>query len=313
MPTEPCRRLALSMRVVQTREYVEARDCIAQDWSRFLATVLPEAAWLAMPNDPDRVVPLMKAWAIDGLILTGGNDIGEHAGKDASDRAMLDYALRCGLPVLGGAVGVGQPARGQRRGGEAKAQAQPLRPGAVADLGQQRRQPAKQLQAAADFEQQGVGWGEADRRGEVAGPAGQRFERGEFAFTLAFMRAQAGQQGEGVGQALAGADAGCSRRGVGRHDALLRNGDRRRRQGQHLDGETEKMNRQPLHGSGPSGDVRLPGHRRGRANTAHQARPRQRSLDGKADRLGQRRAATLEDVDLHAGVVAAQREAQRSG
>ncbi|MEZ5659094.1 MAG: gamma-glutamyl-gamma-aminobutyrate hydrolase family protein [Burkholderiaceae bacterium] len=101
MPTEPCRRLALSMRVVQTREYVEARDCIAQDWSRLLAAVLPEAAWLAMPNDPDRVVPLMKAWAIDGLILTGGNDIGEHAEKDASDRAMLDYALRRGLPVLG--------------------------------------------------------------------------------------------------------------------------------------------------------------------------------------------------------------------
>ncbi|MEZ5730014.1 MAG: gamma-glutamyl-gamma-aminobutyrate hydrolase family protein [Burkholderiaceae bacterium] len=100
MRTEPSRRLALTMRVASAADYDEPRDCLAQDWSRFLVDTLPAAAWMGLPNDPSRTGALLEAWGVDGLILTGGNDIGENPRKDAADLAALDHAVRTGMPVL---------------------------------------------------------------------------------------------------------------------------------------------------------------------------------------------------------------------
>ena len=98
------RRIALTMRVVQTTYPSgsnEMRDAISHDWARFLSLALPHAVWLPLPNTGQQVVQLAETLPVDGLILTGGDDVGACALRDATELALLTWARTKRLPVLG--------------------------------------------------------------------------------------------------------------------------------------------------------------------------------------------------------------------
>ena len=94
-------RIGLSTRVTKAEGYEELRDSLAQDWTTFMAEHLPGALWQPLPNEGAAVVKRVENWGINGLILTGGNDIGEYPHKDATDRALFSFALTHNIPVLG--------------------------------------------------------------------------------------------------------------------------------------------------------------------------------------------------------------------
>ena len=56
---------------------------------------LPMASGISAPAD------YLAALAPDGILLSGGNDIGSAPLRDALEKAALDYAVQHGLPVLG--------------------------------------------------------------------------------------------------------------------------------------------------------------------------------------------------------------------
>jgi len=95
--------VAITQRVVIVPEYGERRDCLDQAWPRFLAacglTPLP------LPNVLEVALELWAGADVSGLVLTGGNDLVECGGdapeRDAVEFALLDWAQRRGLPVLG--------------------------------------------------------------------------------------------------------------------------------------------------------------------------------------------------------------------
>lgn len=94
-------RIAVTMRVVLAEGYVERRDALAQNWGVFLAKALPGAAWLPVPNIGRAAVSMARNFGIGGLILTGGEDHGRSAERDATESALLDWALESSLPILG--------------------------------------------------------------------------------------------------------------------------------------------------------------------------------------------------------------------
>lgn len=94
-------RLALTMRVTEAPGHAERRDALAQDWGRFLAVTLPGAAWLPMPNAGDDAVRLADAFAVNGLVLTGGDDWGVFSERDATEAALFRWAMARDIPVLG--------------------------------------------------------------------------------------------------------------------------------------------------------------------------------------------------------------------
>ena len=94
-------RIAVTMRVVLADGYGERRDALAQDWGVFLAKALPGAAWLPVPNIGRAAVSMVRNFAVGGLILTGGEDHGRSPERDATEAALLDWALEASLPVLG--------------------------------------------------------------------------------------------------------------------------------------------------------------------------------------------------------------------
>jgi len=88
------------MRVAAAPGTGEQRDALAQDWGRFMARALPECLWLPVPNLGDGAEAFFAGWGLDGLVLTGGNDIGESPLRDDTERRLLALALARGIPVL---------------------------------------------------------------------------------------------------------------------------------------------------------------------------------------------------------------------
>ena len=101
MPTNGL-RIGVTMRVLEAQGYHEPRDALAQDWSSFLSTALPNAAWLPLPNlGANKARAYCEKWGINRLILTGGEDIGVSAIRDETEQDLLIWAKERAVPVLG--------------------------------------------------------------------------------------------------------------------------------------------------------------------------------------------------------------------
>lgn len=101
MRLEPVRRIGLTMREVIDPATGEARDALAKDWAAFLQAAVPEIAWCPIPNVGDRVARYVDDWQLEGVCLTGGDDIGRDSLRDRTELALLDHCFTAQLPVLG--------------------------------------------------------------------------------------------------------------------------------------------------------------------------------------------------------------------
>ncbi|AYD67204.1 gamma-glutamyl-gamma-aminobutyrate hydrolase [Achromobacter sp. B7] len=96
------RRIGISMRVVQATGYAEPRDALSQQWAGFMAQALPGTRWLPIPNLGAQAVSVFCAqWELNGLILSGGDDIGHSHVRDETELELLEWAERHDAPVLG--------------------------------------------------------------------------------------------------------------------------------------------------------------------------------------------------------------------
>ena len=92
----------VSQRVERIAERGECRDAVDQR----LTLWLEQAGALAFPV-PNRwsVAPSLNAWlaAVEpgGIVLSGGEDLGESPERDDTERALLRFAIAWRLPVLG--------------------------------------------------------------------------------------------------------------------------------------------------------------------------------------------------------------------
>lgn len=93
-------RVGISMRIAESPNYFELRDCLAHDWSTFFHN-FPEWTWGALPNIGEAIVSHVKKWDMNAFILSGGNDIGEYPLRDCTELSLLAYARAYGIPVLG--------------------------------------------------------------------------------------------------------------------------------------------------------------------------------------------------------------------
>jgi putative glutamine amidotransferase len=106
------RCVVVSQRVVEVAGYGELRDCLDQQWTRWLADLGFHC--VPMPNRCDDVDAVLRVIRPAGIVLSGGNNLAldayEHtpepvadayASRDATERAMVDFAVREQVPVLG--------------------------------------------------------------------------------------------------------------------------------------------------------------------------------------------------------------------
>ncbi|MCH8502341.1 MAG: gamma-glutamyl-gamma-aminobutyrate hydrolase family protein [Aliidiomarina sp.] len=93
------KRIAISQRYDQVPGRDEWRDALDAKWAQLLEQLgfLP----ILLPNYLHDVVQYLESVGIDGLILSGGNDIGSAPLRDVLENEALLYAQRQNLPVLG--------------------------------------------------------------------------------------------------------------------------------------------------------------------------------------------------------------------
>lgn len=89
------------MREAQAHGYREPRDALARDWHSFLAAALPEVAWIPVPNLGVGAGRFADSWRLDGLVLSGGDDIGKPGPRDRTEAQLLESFLKRRRPVLG--------------------------------------------------------------------------------------------------------------------------------------------------------------------------------------------------------------------
>lgn len=98
-------RIALSQRVEEVANYSETRDCLDRRWHDLLAKHNHHG--FAAPNRSEITIEWCNNAGIEGIILTGGNDISGQPGaknvsieREATERKLLIYASQRSLPVL---------------------------------------------------------------------------------------------------------------------------------------------------------------------------------------------------------------------
>lgn len=94
-------RIGVTMRRSNAVGYDEERDSLARDWPPFLRWALPEARWMPLPNAGAEIVQVARAWDLQALILTGGEDLGRDTLRDTTELALLHHACAASWPVLG--------------------------------------------------------------------------------------------------------------------------------------------------------------------------------------------------------------------
>ena len=95
------RTVAVTQRVSVDPPHDTRRDCLDQVWIKFLLkcglTPIP------IPNSVEAALAICEK--VNGVVLTGGNDLAPYGGdapeRDATESALLDIAERGDLPVLG--------------------------------------------------------------------------------------------------------------------------------------------------------------------------------------------------------------------
>jgi gamma-glutamyl-gamma-aminobutyrate hydrolase PuuD len=100
--------------VTQRIDFYESRGEVRDALDQRLGCFLSDAGHIPVPvpnrllvnsSDgdlfADRFVGWMERISPDGVVLSGGNNLGEFPERDATERLLLDFALRRQLPLLG--------------------------------------------------------------------------------------------------------------------------------------------------------------------------------------------------------------------
>jgi putative glutamine amidotransferase len=66
-----------------------------------LAYAIPEINWTPVPNLGADVLEFAKRWKLDGLILTGGDNVGATPVRDETETLLLNQFIEQRLPVYG--------------------------------------------------------------------------------------------------------------------------------------------------------------------------------------------------------------------
>jgi len=99
------KKIGLTQRVQTDGRHGERRDCLDQRWAEFLCAC--DLYAIPLSNLVENVGGYIRTLELDGVILTGGNDIsgyGENdpsSERDAFEHKLIDICTELSIPVLG--------------------------------------------------------------------------------------------------------------------------------------------------------------------------------------------------------------------
>lgn len=92
-------KIGISLRVVDAPNYDEKRDALSHDWPRLLEKLGFHPIYI--PNNLKHVDEFFSDMFLDGLILSGGDNIGENKNRDQTENSLLKLAIEKKIPTFG--------------------------------------------------------------------------------------------------------------------------------------------------------------------------------------------------------------------
>ena len=92
-------RIGISLRIDNIKKYDEKRDAISQEWIKLLEEcgIIP----ILIPNSLKNVKKFIHEFNLDGIILSGGDNIGDFPDRDQTEDQLIEYSLEKNIPILG--------------------------------------------------------------------------------------------------------------------------------------------------------------------------------------------------------------------
>jgi|TARA_B110000438_G_scaffold32206_1_gene31734 putative glutamine amidotransferase len=93
------KKIGISCRVTRAINYDEKRDSLSYDWTIFFnrLNLLP----IFIPNKIKNLDSFLNEIKIDGVILSGGDNVGDFPERDSTEKKLIAYSIEKKLPVLG--------------------------------------------------------------------------------------------------------------------------------------------------------------------------------------------------------------------
>lgn len=92
-------RIAVSLRIVTANNYNENRDAISHDWISFLEKI--NAYPILIPNSLSNTKSFLENLEIDGIILSGGDNIGDNLERDQTEIELIEFGISKKIPIFG--------------------------------------------------------------------------------------------------------------------------------------------------------------------------------------------------------------------
>jgi N5-(cytidine 5'-diphosphoramidyl)-L-glutamine hydrolase len=95
--------ILITQRVHIIPSYQERRDCLDQRWFDFLSKI--SCYPILVPNNSDILQLILNNNKIDGVILTGGNNLVSYGGdapeRDHIENILINYSVNNKIPIIG--------------------------------------------------------------------------------------------------------------------------------------------------------------------------------------------------------------------
>ncbi len=92
-------KIGISLRVIKAENYLEKRDGLSQDWPKFFKKL--NSIPIFIPNTLDNVESYLDNIGINGIILSGGDNIGDDPERDITETKLIQYGIDNDLPIFG--------------------------------------------------------------------------------------------------------------------------------------------------------------------------------------------------------------------
>ncbi len=92
-------RIGISTRQVKYEKYAEKRDIISHDWINFFNDLnfIP----VLIPNVLNDVTSFLDSMNLDGIILSGGDNIGDFPERDQTENKIIEFSIKKNIPLIG--------------------------------------------------------------------------------------------------------------------------------------------------------------------------------------------------------------------
>mgnify|MGYP005644426075 CR=1 FL=1 len=92
-------KIGISLRIVSAENYDEKRDALSKDWPQFFEKL--NMTLVLIPNFLTNLESYLDSIEIDGIILSGGDNVGDFPERDSTETTLLQYGIIHDLPIFG--------------------------------------------------------------------------------------------------------------------------------------------------------------------------------------------------------------------